>query len=504
MNFEFENLKKEIRNLSSKNENVEKNLLILLSKEMASYMTSDSGVTISTSNVGGTTQGTYSSTTQGTSTNPNTSAKNDASQGQKQISPKDVHLKKPDFLQFIELLSDLLTNENQLKRANGIFLLIHCLLFVLDDENNPTNTSLVYNEINVKSIINHLDMDMDNNTICIHDQMNNNTTHNDTHNQMNREILNHQSITVLFDFMLSRLDDHASVDDLLTGFVALLDKNLLSKSDQLQIVPKIIKEINVQNYPQNSRYNIFKIFALVLKNNLAEIKVAPLDYITAFIHSMDGEKDPRNLLLLFQIALSIIQNLNITEICQDLFEVVYCYFPITFRPQQNDIYQITANDLKTALRNVVSSTSLFATFAIPVLMEKVSSSSPSAKIDAFETISSCLPIYTAHHFIPHLTELWKVIKAEIASNPETELELACLKCLRDIAKALSHAIVISSDPKTPLSKFLHAIITECIGYFKGTEAEYIKPCGKIIASLASSSLIAANTIGEKVFYGLIK
>lgn len=65
---------------------------------------------------------------------------------------------------------------------------------------------------------------------------------------------------------------------------------------------------------------------------------------------MDGEKNPRNLLLLFQIALSIIQNLNITEICQDLFEVVYCYFPITFRPHQNDIYQITANDLKTALR----------------------------------------------------------------------------------------------------------------------------------------------------------
>lgn len=149
----------------------------------------------------------------------------------------------------------------------------------------------------VKSIINHLDMDMDNNTTdmdmdmdnnttYVHDQMNNNATHNDTHNhnqmnndthnQMNREILNHQSITVLFDFMLSRLDDHASVDDLLTGFVSLLDKNLLSKSDQLQIVPKIIKEINVQNYPQNSRYNIFKIFALVLKNNLAEIKVAPL------------------------------------------------------------------------------------------------------------------------------------------------------------------------------------------------------------------------------------
>lgn len=42
------------------------------------------------------------------------------------------------------------------------------------------------------------------------------------------------------------------------------------------------------------------------------------------------------------------------------------------------------------------------------------------------------------------------------------------------------------------------ILTECIGYFKSTEEEFIKPSGKIIASIASSSMIAANTIGEKV------
>jgi DNA repair/transcription protein MET18/MMS19 len=181
----------------------------------------------------------------------------------------------------------------------------------------------------------------------------------------------------------------------------------------LEIIPKIIKEISVQNYPQNARYNTFQIFSLVLKNNTSIIKSAPLEYITAFIHSMDGEKDPRNLLLLFQIALFIIKNLDFSAKCQDLFEVVYCYFPITFRPPQNDIYRITADDLKEALRNVASSTSLFSTFAIPVLIEKLSSSSPSAKSDAIETISACLPTYTAQPFIPHLNELLKTIKSEI-------------------------------------------------------------------------------------------
>ena len=306
------------------------------------------------------------------------------------------------------------------------------------------------------------------------------------------KVVSTQAASVLLEFFLSRLDDQASVDELLIGIVSLLDKKLVARMDQLKILPRITQEINVQNYPQNSRHNIFQIFSLLLKHNLEGVKKVNQDFLIAFIHSMDGEKDPRNLLLLFEIALSIIHQLDFKEKVQDLFEVVFCYFPITFRPPENDIYHITADDLKRALRNVVSSSSAFATYSIPVLLEKLSSSSPSAKKDAIETISACLPVYTSHPFLPHLKELWSRLKTEIANGGDTEIEMASLKCLRDLTQALSKAIVLSSNSTPPLESFLNPLLTECKDYFAGNDAQYYKTCGKIVASVASASMSAAN------------
>ena len=34
---------------------------------------------------------------------------------------------------------------------------------------------------------------------------------------------------------------------------------------------------------------------------------------------------------------------------QDLFNITFCYFPITFRPPPDDPYGITTEDLKNAL-----------------------------------------------------------------------------------------------------------------------------------------------------------
>lgn len=33
-----------------------------------------------------------------------------------------------------------------------------------------------------------------------------------------------------------------------------------------------------------------------------------------------------------------------------MFDITYCYFPITFRPPPNDPYGISAEDLRLALR----------------------------------------------------------------------------------------------------------------------------------------------------------
>lgn len=63
-----------------------------------------------------------------------------------------------------------------------------------------------------------------------------------------------------------------------------------------------------------------------------------------------------------------------------LFDSVFNYFPITFRPPPNDPYGITAQDLKDRLQTCISSNSLFAPFAFPALLDKLDSTSINVKV----------------------------------------------------------------------------------------------------------------------------
>jgi hypothetical protein len=49
------------------------------------------------------------------------------------------------------------------------------------------------------------------------------------------ELLSNQTATVLLEFFKSRLDDQMSVDRHLNGILALLQKNIVSKSDSQDI-----------------------------------------------------------------------------------------------------------------------------------------------------------------------------------------------------------------------------------------------------------------------------
>ena len=63
-----------------------------------------------------------------------------------------------------------------------------------------------------------------------------------------------------------------------------------------------------------------------------------------------------------------------------MFDSVFCYFPITFRPPPDDPYGITAQDLKGRLKDCIAASSLFAPFAFPQLIDKLDSTSPNVKV----------------------------------------------------------------------------------------------------------------------------
>jgi DNA repair/transcription protein MET18/MMS19 len=74
------------------------------------------------------------------------------------------------------------------------------------------------------------------------------------------------------------------------------------------------------------------------------------EFVFGFTQAMDGEKDPRNLMKAFALVKEIVVHFDISNHVEDLFEVTFCYFPITFKPPPDDPYGITAEDLKITLR----------------------------------------------------------------------------------------------------------------------------------------------------------
>ena len=65
---------------------------------------------------------------------------------------------------------------------------------------------------------------------------------------------------------------------------------------------------------------------------------------------------------------------------QDLFDAVFNYFPITFKPPPDDPYGITAQELKDRLRDCIAATSDFAPYSFPALLDKLDSTSMNTKV----------------------------------------------------------------------------------------------------------------------------
>ncbi|KAJ3029848.1 UNVERIFIED_CONTAM: hypothetical protein HDU68_010880 [Siphonaria sp. JEL0065] len=277
-----------------------------------------------------------------------------------------------------------------------------------------------------------------------------------------------KTVLVLLEFYLARLHDVTSVPELTSGILSMVQTGLLGRPEALEIARSFFKELNVQNQPQNVRFTVYCIFEALLKSHLDERESPALKYlgpqfIAGFLVAMDGEKDPRNILISFSIIQTIIVNFDITTKFEDVFEAVYCYFPITFRPPPNDPYGITSADLKLKLRNCFSASPLFGKLAWPILIEKLSSTSDNAKLDAMETIAACAPVYGGSSIGRNLEELWEHLKEEsLDSKPQAQKE-AALSAITAVTYALSTDAGASSVSSDGFTKFLTFVQKYSIG-----------------------------------------
>lgn len=212
---------------------------------------------------------------------------------------------------------------------------------------------------------------------------------------------------------------------------------------------------------------------------------------------VSGEKDPRNLMLIFSMLRVIMVEWDISRHSEVMFDSVYAYFPITFRPPPSDPYGITAQDLKDRLRDCLSSTGVLAPHTIPNLLDRLDSTSPTVKKDVLQALSACATNYDIATVALYSVTLWDALKFEVLQAQEPELADEALHVIGDIAVCLSKSNS-TSPTASPLVQYLKPINRECLEHLQEPASRQAKASGDILKAAASASARSFEIVVKQV------
>ncbi|PON88549.1 Coatomer beta subunit [Trema orientale] len=236
--------------------------------------------------------------------------------------------------------------------------------------------------------------------------------------------LDNVTIHSLIGFFTDRLADWRALRGALVGCLALLtrksDAGIVSATDAKAVAESYLKNLEVQSLGQHDRKLCFQLLECLLERYPNE--VASLDELLPYgiCEAVDGEKDPHCLVLAFHIIQALVQLFPdpsgpLADFLGELFETLESYFPIHFTHPGEDT-DVKRDDLSRALMIAFSSTPLLEPSVIPLLLEKLSSSLPSAKVDSLKYLSYCSLKYGADRMAKHAKAIWSSIKTAISTS----------------------------------------------------------------------------------------
>jgi DNA repair/transcription protein MET18/MMS19 len=199
-------------------------------------------------------------------------------------------------------------------------------------------------------------------------------------------VLSNQERRLLCDFILGRIEgDVEGIGSSARALLALEERGKWDAATAQKVLGTFISHASPlkQFRLQSERYSILQLIDVLLakyRKAIHELHNEDPMFLPNFIAFFDGEKDPRNLMIVFSLLQVPMMEWDVSSSAQDLFDSVFNYFPITFKPPPDDPYGITAQDLKDRLRDCIAATSDFAPYAFPALLDKLDSSSMNTKV----------------------------------------------------------------------------------------------------------------------------
>ena len=99
-----------------------------------------------------------------------------------------------------------------------------------------------------------------------------------------------------------------------------------------QLFLTLFSSVHCQNFQRIERHTIFLILKYVINNKSAELKQIEDQFVSGVMDAIDGERDPRNLSLLFELLPVFLKKFSLSNKVEDMFEIIACYFPVDYNP----------------------------------------------------------------------------------------------------------------------------------------------------------------------------
>ncbi|CAH0553764.1 unnamed protein product [Brassicogethes aeneus] len=250
--------------------------------------------------------------------------------------------------------------------------------------------------------------------------------------------LNTQQLGLICKFYADRLKDlHDVIPVTLRGILALTRFNNFPDGSATAILSAIFNNIACQQQQQLDRMLIFSVFKALLEKHANELKCMGMDFVYGVLNAIDSERDPKNLLFLFEWLPSFLKTVSLGHLSEDMFEALACYFPVDFRAPPQDPNKVTREDLSKKLCVCLCAVPEFAEHCIPLAIEKLESSLLIAKLDSLELLKEGCQNFEIDAYLQHSSEIWSLIQKELLSCKDLELEKSCIETLNAFIQKLS-------------------------------------------------------------------
>lgn len=320
-----------------------------------------------------------------------------------------------------------------------------------------------------------------------------------------RDFLTNDEVDLLLRFLLPRVEDSGHVaDSLITGIhYLILDLKRPLSDDLLHFALMSLFESNgTQGYGQKDRTRLYELldFFVFQHNNL--VQSLGSQFMVMFMAAATGERDPRCLIKVFRMFPTVVRNLTLGPFAEDMFEMVACYYPIEYQPNENDSAEVTTEMLVAGCESCLLAHGSFSIYCFQLVAEKLLDEEvPTAqRIDVWRFLAKACSTFPSPQIRTYLDDYLTAFRL-LCLNPNlSPKDDSALRAISEAFPAMIRALTGMGEDTSELDLVARTMLENCEPFVLQAEMGLSARALNLLECLARSDGVLAGEVVPKVLY----